>query len=199
MNRKHLTGQCPSCCSSELLWMCPWQIDFSLCLGSVCDTGAQRNNCSTTVFSVQGMLCTGCLWVQHLGNLAKAACLAHYSPGYSSWKWHPTCQQCWDCSFGTQAPQLRTADPSLTQPRWRIPNPMALAEALSCWDPGSSSLSQEGLHHTEMEASYPTSFSLPYMPGKDWAALCQCYRSTVTMNGLNIWGISPLNTKIIGF
>lgn len=109
MNRKHLTGCCPSCCNSELLWMCPWQTDFSICSGFVCDTGSQRNSCSTTVvFSVQGTLCTVCLWVQHLGNMAKAVCLAHYSPRCSSWKWHPTSQQCWGCSFGTQAPRCRT-------------------------------------------------------------------------------------------
>lgn len=70
--------------------MCPWHMDFSLCSGLVCDTGSQRSSCSTTVgFSVQGLLCTACLWVQHLGNLAKASCLAHHSPGCSSWECHP--------------------------------------------------------------------------------------------------------------
>lgn len=84
---------------------------------------------------------------------------------------------------------------------WRIPSPMALAEPLSLQQLvlGSSNLSQERFHDTEMQASYPTSLSMPYMPGKDWAALCQYYRWKVTMNGLNTGGISALNTKIVGF
>lgn len=100
MNRKQLTGCCPSCCSSELLWMCPWQINFSLCPGFVCDIGSQRNSCSTTlVFSVQSVSEYG-IWETWPRQLA----------------WHSTVL---DFPAGSDTPPLSSARAAALVPRLR--------------------------------------------------------------------------------
>lgn len=121
-------------------WISPFAQNLCVTLGPRGVAAAQQwcSLCrACSVLSVSGYS----IWE----TCPKAACLAHYSPGCSSWEWHPTSQQCWGGSFSTQAPWLRTAALSVSnchtggsqiQWLWQSPFPAEPQAAAACFRSG---------------------------------------------------------------